>query len=195
MMHQVEPSNTYQFHQSSTTQHKPPTMKLSSSNNNKVIKFSLLLALVCFAVFLFDFDENDYFFTTENADGRRSLNTIDDDIEGGSNIHSRRRLSTRTATRNGLSPPDTDVYDGLWLIKPIIQAFARTDVLEDASDDGPTKLNPPTAIASSRTSPYHATNVLDGSSSTFWRSSKTTAGVPEYLTIDLGSKYIIIYIL
>ena len=150
-------------------------MKLSSSSSssNKVIKFSLLLALVCFAVFLFDFDEDDYFFTTENADGRRSLNTIDDDSEG-SNIHSRRRLSTRTATRNGLSPPDTDVYDGLWLIKPIIQAFARTDVLEDASDDGPTKLNPPNAIASSRTSPYHATNVLDGSSSTFWRSSKAT---------------------
>ena len=192
MMHQAAPSHT---HRSSTTQHKHTTMKLSSSSSssNKVIKFSLLLALVCFAVFLFDFDENDYFFTTENADGRRSLNTIDDDSEG-SNIHSR-RLSTRTATRNGLSPPDTDVYDGLWLIKPIIQAFARTDVIEDASDDGPTKLNPPSAIASSSSNPNYATNILDGSSSTFWRSSKATAGVPEYLTIDLGSKYIIIYIL
>ena len=104
----------------------------------------------------------------------------------------RRRLSDSYSNTGHPTPPLADVADSLYIVKPVI-GYAPSYTMEPVTPTGPTKLDPFLALASSQTSSYmnyagqgYADNVLDGSTSTNWRSRKTYVGVAEYLTIDLG---------
>jgi len=95
----------------------------------------------------------------------------------------RRRLA-----RNGPSPLSTDVADTSYIIKPVI-GHALKHIWETHTS-GVTKLNPPLATAS--TQPHYLIqdgqpmNILDGLSTTNWKSNIVSPNVPQYLEIDLG---------
>ena len=125
------------------------------------MQVSLLLAVIGYSFFLFNEDEYSYDFT----EASRRLAT-----DNGK--QQRRQLATSSA-RNGLHPPDTDIANDLFIIKPVV-GYATLDSLEDTSLNGPTLLEPPTATSSSTTSPYSASNVVDYNQATFWRSSRAS---------------------
>jgi len=176
---------------------------LSSDNNDiqsskqrlgrKIAQLSLLFCIVGYSSFYL-FDENDYKQTIDA--GRRSMLVTDDgEVQGEvtQGEHSeRRRLSDSYSNTGHPHPPLADVADSLYIVKPVI-GYAPSYTMEPITPTGPTKLDPFLALASSQTSSYmnyagqgYAPNVLDGSTSTNWRSRKTYVGVAEYLTIDLG---------
>ena len=110
-----------------------------------------------------------------DLDSRRQLQQ-DDDVE--SNHH--RAPPRRRLARNGPSP--VDVADSSYVIKPNI-GHAVEHVWETQAK---TKLNPPSASASSQVRPGFANNILDGLNTTFWKSNTIQTNVAEYLTLDLG---------
>lgn len=176
---------------------------LSSDNNDiqsskqrlgrKIAQLSLLLAIVGYSFYLFD--SNDYQDAFTDAGRRSMLVTDDGEVQGEvtQGEHSeRRRLSDSYSNTGHPTPPLADVADSLYIVKPVI-GYAPSYTMEPVTPTGPTKLDPLLATASSQTSSYmnyagqgYAPNVLDGSTSTNWRSRKTYVGVAEYLTIDLG---------
>ena len=113
-------------------------------------------------------------------DSRRQLQQ---DESSSSNHKTSRRLA-----RNGPSPLSTDVADTSYIIKPVI-GHALKHVWETHTS-GVTKLNPPLATAS--TQPHYLIkagqpmNVLDGLSTTNWKSNIVQNNIPQYLDIDLG---------
>lgn len=108
-----------------------------------------------------------------DIDSRRQLQQ--DDKESNHQRAPRRRLA-----RNGPSP--IDVADSSYVIKPNI-GHAVEHVWETQAQ---TKLNPPSASASSQVRPGFANNILDGLNTTFWKSNTIQTNVAEYLTLDLG---------
>ena len=179
---------------------------LSPGNNNdiqsskqrlgrKIGQLSILLAIVGYSSFLL-FDESEYQAEYASFAGRRSMLVSDDgEVQGEvtQGKHSeRRRLANSYSNTGHPTPPLDDVADNLYIVKPVI-GYAVSHTMEDTTFNGPTKLDPLLATASSQTSSFmnyagqgYAPNVLDGSTSTNWRSRKTYVGVAEYLTIDLG---------
>ena len=153
-------------------------MKISSSSTassdkynllgRKVMQISLLLAVVGYSFFLFNEDEYSYDFT----EASRRLAT-----GGDNNGKQRRRQLATSSARNGLHPPDTDIANDLFIIKPVV-GYATLDSLEDTNTtpNGPTLLELPIDghTASSSTSPYLPSNAADGILSTFWRSGKAS---------------------
>jgi len=92
---------------------------------------------------------------------------------------------------NGNSPPLTDVADASYVIKPVI-GHALKHIYET---DAQTLLIPDSASASTKPhwrtnegQPYH---VLDGSTSTYWKSNIVQQGVDQYLEIDFGLPQIV----
>ena len=159
------------------------TMKISSSTTasdkynllgRKVMQVSLLLAVVGYSFFLFN--EDQYSYTNDLTEaGRRSMLATDTDTDDNVQGEVRRRRLV-TTTRNGLSPPTTDVADDLYIVKPVV-GYATIDVLEPTTDNGPTLLELPIDghTASSSTSPYLPSNAADGILSTFWRSGRASS--------------------
>ena len=131
------------------------------------MQVSLLIAVVGYSFFLFN--EDQYSYNDLITEASRRLDTADN-VQGEGR---RRRLVT--TTRNGLSPPTTDVADDLYIVKPVV-GYATTDVLEPTTDNGPTLLELPIDghTASSSTSPYLPSNAADGILSTFWRSGRAS---------------------
>ena len=127
------------------------------------MQVSLLLAVVGYSFFLFNEEEYSYDFT----EASRRLAT-----DNGK--QQRRQLATSSA-RNGLHPPDTDIANDLFIIKPVV-GYATLDSLEDTTLNSPTLLELPIDghTASSSTSPYLPSNAADGILSTFWRSGKAS---------------------
>ena len=159
----------------------------------KIAQLFLFLAIAGYSSILL-FDENDYKQTIDA--GRRSMLATDDgEVQGEvtQGKHSdRRRLEDSYSNSGHPSPPLTDVADNLYIVKPVI-GYAVSHTMEPTTPTGPTTLDPFLVLASSQTSSYmnyagqgYASNVLDGSTSTNWRSRKTYVGVAEFLTIDLG---------
>ena len=87
----------------------------------KVMQISLLLAVVGYSFFLFNEDEYSYDFT----EASRRLAT-----GGDNNGKQRRRQLATSSARNGLHPPDTDIANDLFIIKPVV-GYATLDSLED----------------------------------------------------------------
>ena len=127
------------------------------------MQVSLLLAVVGYSFFLFNEEEYSYDFT----EASRRLAT-----DNGK--QQRRQLATSSA-RNGLHPPDTDIANDLFIIKPVV-GYATLDSLEDTTPNRTTLLELPIDghTASSSTSPYLPSNAADGILSTFWRSGKAS---------------------
>jgi len=139
------------------------------------MQVSLLLAVVGYSFFLFN--EDQYSYTNDLTEaGRRSMLATDTDTDDNVQGEVRRRRLV-TTTRNGLSPPTTDVADDLYIVKPVV-GYATIDVLEPTTDNGPTLLELPIDghTASSSTSPYLPLNAADGILSTFWRSGRASSG-------------------
>lgn len=118
-----------------------------------------------------------------NIDESRRQLQQDESSSSNSNHKPSRRLA-----RNGPSPLSTDVADTSYIIKPVI-GHALKHVYETHTS-GVTKLNPPLATAS--TQPHYLIqdgqpmNILDGLSTTNWKSNIVLPNVPQYLEIDLG---------
>ena len=158
---------------------KIPSSTTASDKYNllgrKVMQVSLLLAVVGYSFFLFN--EDQYSYTNDLTEaGRRSMLATDTDTDDNVQGEVRRRRLV-TTTRNGLSPPTTDVADDLYIVKPVV-GYATIDVLEPTTDNGPTLLELPIDghTASSSTSPYLPSNAADGILSTFWRSGRASSG-------------------
>ena len=134
----------------------------------KVAQVLLLIAIAGYSFFLFDEDE----YSNAPSSSRRRAMLVSDDREDGQQRRRRRLVST---TRNGLSPPDTDVADDLYIIKPVV-GYANRDILEATTANGPTLLGLPSIghSASSSTPSYPATNAVDSNSTSFWQSGKAS---------------------
>ena len=147
-------------------------LNMMADNKYTITRRKQLVAAVGLAVVgLLGLQLTNYF--DNDLDSRRQLQQ--DDKESNHHRAPRRRLA-----RNGPSP--IDVADSSYVIKPNI-GHAVEHIWETQPQ---TKLNPPTATASSQVRPGFSGNVLDGLNTTFWKSNTIQNGEAQYLTLDLG---------